>query len=63
MGDYNPRAAVASFDGLYRAGLANLYRQLNLPVPAALAQAISHGRGEPEAGGAMRRAIESSPTG
>ena len=62
MGDYNPRAAVASFDALYRAGLANLYRQLDLPVPAALAQAISHGEGEPEANGAVRRAIESSPT-
>ncbi len=56
FGDYNSGAAVASFDRLYRAKLANLYRLIDLPVPAALAQTISHGRGAPEGGGSMRRA-------
>jgi len=55
FGDYNPGAAVASFDRLYRAKLANLYRLIDLPVPAALADPISHGHGDPEGGGSMRR--------
>jgi hypothetical protein len=29
-----------------------------LPVPAALAEPISHGHGDPEGGGSMRRASE-----
>ncbi len=58
LGDYNPRFAVTSFDQLYRADLSNLYRLLNLPVPADMAQPISHGSGHPEAGGVMRRAVE-----
>ena len=56
FGDYNPGASVASFDQLYRMKLAHLYRLLDLPVPAALAEPISHGHGEPEGGGSMRRA-------
>ena len=56
FGDYNPSASVASFDRLYRAKLANLYRLIELPVPAALDEPISHGRGAPEGGGSMRRA-------
>ena len=56
FGDYNPSASVASFDRLYRAKLANLYRLIELPVPAALSEPISHGHGEPEGGGSMRRA-------
>ena len=55
FGDYNPGAAVASFDRLYRAKLANLYRLIELPVPEALAEPISHGHGNPEGGGSMRR--------
>jgi len=55
LGDYNPRQAVESFDDLFRRNLANLYKLLHLPVPTALAQAISHGGGHPEAGGTMRR--------
>jgi len=58
FGDYNPSASVASFDRLYRAKLANLYRLIELPVPAALSEPISRGRGEPEGGGSMRRASE-----
>jgi alpha-amylase/alpha-mannosidase (GH57 family) len=55
FGDYNPAAAVASFDRLYRDKLKNLYLLLELPAPAALGVPISHGRGAPELGGAMRR--------
>ncbi|MEO1767853.1 glycoside hydrolase family 57 protein [Thiobacter aerophilum] len=59
FGDYNPAASVASFDRLFRDKLANLYRLLDLPVPAALDHPISagHAGGAPgvEAGGTMRR--------
>ena len=56
FGDYNPQHSVESFDKLYRENLANLYLLLKLPVPAQLGEPISHGGGNPEAGGAMRRA-------
>ena len=56
FGDYNPAHAVASFDTLYRANLTALYRLLGLEPPAELQIPISHGGGEPESGGAMRRA-------
>ncbi|MGH8635641.1 MAG: hypothetical protein ACREUX_04905 [Burkholderiales bacterium] len=56
FGDYNPAHAVASFDRLFRRNLTELYRLLELQPPAELSQPISHGGGEPEAGGAMRRA-------
>lgn len=56
FGDYNPSASVASFDALFRENLASLYRMLKLPVPHTLDQPLSHGGGQPEAGGAMRRA-------
>ncbi len=56
FGDYNPSASVASFDRLYRVKLANLYRLIEMPVPATLAEPISHGHGDPEGGGSMRRA-------
>jgi len=58
FGDYNSGAAVANFDRLYRAKLANLYRVIGLPIPAALAEPISHGHGDPEGGGSMRRGSE-----
>jgi alpha-amylase/alpha-mannosidase (GH57 family) len=56
FGDYNPVHAVESFDRLFRRNLTELYRILDLQPPAELAQPISHGGGEPEVGGAMRRA-------
>jgi alpha-amylase/alpha-mannosidase (GH57 family) len=56
FGDYNPAHAVASFDTLYRRNLTVLYRLLGLEPPNELAEPISRGGGEPEAGGAMRRA-------
>jgi alpha-amylase/alpha-mannosidase (GH57 family) len=56
FGDYNPAASVTSFDKLFRDNLANLYRLLRLPVPAALERPISHGSvAAVEAGGTMRR--------
>jgi alpha-amylase/alpha-mannosidase (GH57 family) len=58
LGDYNPSAAVSSFDQLFRADLGNLYRLLHLPPPANLAQPLSRGSGNPEAGGTMRRSGE-----
>ena len=41
FGDYNPAAAVAGFDRLYRRNLANLYSLLHLPQPAQLEVPIS----------------------
>jgi alpha-amylase/alpha-mannosidase (GH57 family) len=58
FGDYNPFEAVRDFDLLYRHQLTSLYRMLELPVPAALSQPLSTGRGSPEGGGVMRRAHE-----
>jgi alpha-amylase/alpha-mannosidase (GH57 family) len=56
FGDYNPAHAVASFDRLFRRNLCALYRLLELEPPIELSHPISRGGGEPEAGGAMRRA-------
>ncbi len=56
LGDYNPADAVASFERVYRANLAGLYRLLGLETPAALSESLGHGSGKPEIGGAMRRA-------
>jgi alpha-amylase/alpha-mannosidase (GH57 family) len=53
---HNPAPAVASFDGLYRRHLANLYRVLAREPPDALAATISAGSGSPEIGGTMQRA-------
>lgn len=56
FGDYNPAHAVSMFDRLYREKLANLYRLLGLPPPAALDVPVSRGTGvDAEAGGVMRR--------
>src|SRR5690606_37894659 len=56
FGDYNPPHAVARFDRLFRRNLTALYLRLKLDPPAELAHPISHGSGDPEAGGTMRRA-------
>ena len=55
FGDYNTSESVQSFDRLYRLNLINLYEQLKQPVPAKLHQAISHGGGDAENAGTMRR--------
>lgn len=56
FGDYNPAGAVRDFDELFRHQLASLYRALAMDPPSALDQPVSIGRGDPEGGGAMRRA-------
>jgi alpha-amylase/alpha-mannosidase (GH57 family) len=59
FGDYNPAAAVAGFDRLFRHNLANLYRCLHLVPPAQLDVPIAQGRtdeADVAAGGTMRRA-------
>ena len=58
FGDYNPSAAVASFDSLYRRNLARLYALLQLQPPAQLEVPICAGSGT-ASGGSMRRATES----
>jgi len=58
FGDYNPSAAVASFDSLYRRNLARLYGLLQLQAPALLETPICAGSGT-ASGGSMRRATES----
>jgi len=57
FGDYNPHDAVSQFDRLYRRQLLNLYSLLGQTAPEALSNPISVGRGTPEHGGTMRRAI------
>jgi alpha-amylase/alpha-mannosidase (GH57 family) len=56
FGDYNPGDSVASFDSLFRLKLSHLLRTLRLPVPEQLNRPISHGSGQAQAGGSMRRA-------
>ncbi len=58
FGDYNPAAAVASFDSLYRRNLERLYRLLQLEPPASLAHPICAGS-DTASGGSMRRVTTS----
>lgn len=58
FGDYNPSHSVSSFDRLFRHNLTELYHLLKLPPPMNLFEPISQGGGNPESGGAMRRATE-----
>lgn len=53
FGDYNPAQAVSDFEQLFRQHLRNLYRLLELPVPANLTETISRGTGDPARGGVM----------
>jgi len=55
FGDYNPADSVRDFDYLFRLQLTNLYTLLGLEPPDTLSEPISHGGGQPAAGGAMRR--------
>ncbi len=55
FGDYNTSESVESFDRLYRLNLINLYELLKVPVPEALHKPISHGGGDAENAGTMRR--------
>ncbi len=54
FGDYNPAETVSDFDCLYRMHLANLYQMIGEEPPQYLAQAFTHGGGEPQHGGVMR---------
>lgn len=56
LGPYNPAHAVRRFDQLYRHNLRRLYQMIGQPAPAALDEPLSAGGGDPEIGGAMRRA-------
>ncbi|MDP2809500.1 MAG: glycoside hydrolase family 57 protein [Rhodocyclaceae bacterium] len=58
FGDYNPSAAVANFDSLYRRNLARLYRLLQLEPPPQIDTPICAGSATAE-GGSMRRATVS----
>ncbi len=55
FGDYNPSDSVRDFDELYRQQLKNLYRLLGQPLPRNLDEPLSHGGGQAEGGGTMRR--------
>ncbi len=55
FGGENPSEAVHDFDHLYRLHLTRLYQLLGTTPPAYLAQAFTHGGGNPDAGGVMRR--------
>jgi len=56
FGDYNPAESVRSFDRLFRAYLANLYRLLKLSPPPQLDEPVSHGARHAQTDNAMRRA-------
>lgn len=54
LGDYNPGRAVSDFESLYRLHLRRLFEMLGVAPPPALAAVLSHGHGDPAAGGTMR---------
>jgi len=55
FGDYNPSDSVRDFDNLYREQLQQLYKLLKLDIPEVLFQPVSHGGGNAENAGTMRR--------
>lgn len=55
FGDYNPSDTVNDFDRLFRLQLRTLYCELGLTPPPALDTPLSHGRGQAENAGTMRR--------
>jgi alpha-amylase/alpha-mannosidase (GH57 family) len=55
FGDYNPAGSVSDFEELFRAQLRQLYRLIGVAAPVALDVPLSHGRGEAENAGTMRR--------
>ena len=58
FGDYNPSDSVRDFERLYRRQLRKLYELLHVDAPAYLDQPISHGGGDAENSGTMRRNVE-----
>ncbi|MGH8403789.1 MAG: glycoside hydrolase, partial [Gammaproteobacteria bacterium] len=57
FGDYNPADTVADFDALFRDQLKSLYQLMGKPAPDTLNTVISHGKGDPAAGGTMRGGV------
>ncbi len=55
FGDYNPAGSVRDFELLYRRHLQKLYELLGEKVPQNLHTSISHGGGNMENSGTMRR--------
>ncbi len=55
FGDYNPVDSVRDFDRLFRMHLGKLYELLGQDRPEYLSRPFTHGGGQPEAGGTMRR--------
>jgi len=55
FGDYNASDSVHDFDGLFRIQLKKLYTLINQQAPDYLDQVISHGGGNAENAGTMRR--------
>lgn len=55
FGDYNASDSVHDFDGLFRLQLKKLYTLINQQAPDYLDQIISHGGGNAENAGTMRR--------
>ena len=58
FGDYNPSESVKDFDHLFRQHLTLLYEMLGELPPDNLQKVISHGGGDPAAGGVMRHGKE-----
>ena len=55
LGDYNPSNSVSDFESLYREHLSNLYRFLGEEIPEELTVVMSHGLGDTQNSGVMRR--------
>ncbi|MBN2646023.1 MAG: glycoside hydrolase, partial [Desulfuromonadaceae bacterium] len=55
FGDYNPAASVRDFDQLFRRHLIRLYQLLEKIPPQKLKNPLSHGGGDAENSGTMRR--------
>ncbi|GMQ96594.1 MAG: hypothetical protein BMS9Abin15_0267 [Gammaproteobacteria bacterium] len=55
LGDYNPAQAVRDFERLFRDQLRQFYLIIGVSPPAVLDVPLSEGKGEPEAGGVMRK--------
>lgn len=62
FGDYNPAQSVEDFERLFRYHLKKLYKTIDRPAPAALAEVLSVGGGDPDAGGVMRHGHEDEST-
>ena len=58
FGDYNSAGSVSDFEQLYREQLGQLYVLINTEPPANLAIPLSHGGGNAENAGTMRRNVE-----